>query len=273
MIAKCSRCQNAFSTERHGRQFCPTCGAEVYLPAPGEDPRAGAGGESFVQGAPVGGGAMPPGSDWQSWPQDQDCPFDRRAELGFFDAMIETLKGSMLSPGTFFDRMKTDDTTSAFLYAWLTTAVGTFFGQLWQTLLQLAVSGGRQETPELIGQAVGLLIGVPIGAAVGVWIAAGIVHVGCSLFKCADRGFSATFRSVAYAQGPQLLAIIPFLGQIVGGIWVLVIEIYALSRLQRTTPGRAAAAILVPGAVLAACCCGVIFAAIAAGATAAGLSR
>ncbi len=267
MIAKCSRCQNAFSTERHGRQFCPTCGAEVYLPAPGEDPRAGAGGEAFVQGAPQPSGGIPPGGDGPSGPQDQDCPFDRRGELGFFEALIETLKGSMLSPATFFDRMKTDDTTSAFLYAWLTAGIGAFFGQLWQTLLQ--ISTGAFEWPVVIGQ----LIGVPIGAAIGIWIAAGIVHVGCLLFKCGDRGFSATFRAVAYAQGPQLLAVIPFLGQIAGAIWVLVIEIYALSRLQRTTPGRAAAAVLVPGAVLAACCCGMIFAAIAAGATAAGLSR
>ncbi|MBI5543983.1 MAG: YIP1 family protein [Deltaproteobacteria bacterium] len=34
MIAKCARCQYVFTTERYGRQFCPSCGAELMLPAP-----------------------------------------------------------------------------------------------------------------------------------------------------------------------------------------------------------------------------------------------
>ncbi|HEY3451713.1 MAG TPA: Yip1 family protein [Myxococcales bacterium] len=38
MIAKCARCQYVFTTDRFGRQFCPSCGAELVLPAPGGSP-------------------------------------------------------------------------------------------------------------------------------------------------------------------------------------------------------------------------------------------
>ena len=265
MIAKCSRCQNTFSTERYGRQFCPTCGAEVMLPAPGEEAGAGAPSEPFVTGqasyAPGGGG----GGDYMNEPQDQDAPWDRRHELGAMAAFIETWKGASLSPSSFFARLQTSDTASAFWYAWICGAIGGFFGQLWQVLLEAI--GGQLEAPVVIGR----LIAAPIGAAIGVGIGAGIVHLGCMLFKCADRGFSATFRAVAYAQGPNLLQIIPFIGAIAGGIWVLVIEVFAVARMQRTSGGNAAAAILVPIAVLTACCCGLIFAAIGAGVGAAGL--
>ena len=34
MIAKCARCQYVFTTERYGKQFCPSCGAELLLPEP-----------------------------------------------------------------------------------------------------------------------------------------------------------------------------------------------------------------------------------------------
>lgn len=270
MIAKCSRCQNTFTTERYGRQFCPTCGAEVLLPAPGEEPSAGAAPDPFVSGQPGYGAPPPPGGggDYMGLPQDQDAPWDRRSELGIGSAFIETWKGTALSPGSFFARLKVEDTTSAFFYAWICAAFGGFFGQLWNILIFEVAAGARPEPAAIIGR----LIGAPIGAAIGVWIAAGIVHLGCMLFKCSERGFPATFRAVAYAQGPALLQVIPVIGML-GGFWTLVIQVFALSRMQRTTTGKAAAAILVPILALTVCCCGIIAAAVGAGIGAAGLSR
>lgn len=34
MVAVCARCQKAFQTDRYGRQYCPSCGQEVFLPPP-----------------------------------------------------------------------------------------------------------------------------------------------------------------------------------------------------------------------------------------------
>lgn len=36
MTAVCARCQGTFETVRQGRQFCPRCGQELWLPGPDE---------------------------------------------------------------------------------------------------------------------------------------------------------------------------------------------------------------------------------------------
>lgn len=53
MRARCPHCSNVFNTDRGGIQFCPSCGQQVNVPAPG--------GESpSVEGPPAAGQAGPP---------------------------------------------------------------------------------------------------------------------------------------------------------------------------------------------------------------------
>ncbi|MGC4120607.1 MAG: YIP1 family protein [Myxococcales bacterium] len=60
MIAKCARCQYVFTTDRYGRQFCPSCGAELVLPAPsGATPPAGPPSQPSGAGPVPGAGPLP----------------------------------------------------------------------------------------------------------------------------------------------------------------------------------------------------------------------
>jgi hypothetical protein len=64
----------------------------------------------------------------------------------------------------------------------------------------------------------------------------------------------ATFRVVCYASSPEVFQIVPICGGLVGGVWGFAISVVGLREVHRTTTGKAAAAVLLPGLL----CCGMI---------------
>ena len=186
MIAKCARCQYVFTTDRYGRQFCPSCGAELVLPAPaGTPPPAG----PASQPAPAAPAPAPssahcaahperaaasvcarcgafacseclePGSDGQ--PQCPACrgrdgaveptPWEERGQRGLVMAYFETVKRSFVDPVRLFERMRVDNSEGALSYYWINFAVGGVVGQAWQALsaaVGLNWPGGAPQLPE-----------------------------------------------------------------------------------------------------------------------------
>lgn len=243
-------------------------------PPPGWGGHTGGSGGGFPPGGgtlPPGGGGFPPGGalppggggggGWgppPGWghgePAGEDAPFDRRSELGFFPSLFETWKQTTLDPRRFFANLKNTDLLSAFLFAWIIGVVGNGATGFWGLLLSLSQG---EAGPQSWGQ----FLGSPVTAAIGPWIGAGIVHVGCLIFGAGSRGFGATFRTWCYAQGPVIFGVVPFVGAVVGSIWSLIILITGLTLMQRTTPGKATGAVLLP-VILAICLCACVFGAI-----------
>lgn len=201
-----------------------------------------------------GGGLFPPGGGWGAgpWraegePQDEAAPWERRSELGWWRAFFETWRGATFEPSRFFSRLRPAGIGDAFLYAWLIGTVSNGAAGLWQVALA-TVSGEDR------GVAMAVTLGAPILAAIGIFMSAAIVHLGCLIFGINRNGFDATFRAVAYANGPMVFSIVPIVGQLAGGIWTLVLEIVAVSKLQRSSAGRAAGAVLLPAILIAVFC-------------------
>jgi hypothetical protein len=88
---------------------------------------------------------------------------------------------------------------------------------------------------------IGILIILPIGWAVGT----GIFFLLAKLFggKSSFQGYLAV---LGYAQAPRALGIIPFLGDLVGGIWVFVAAVIATREAHGISTGKAVAVILIP---------------------------
>lgn len=189
----------------------------------------------------------------------RDAPWERRRELGPFRAFVETCREASFTPATFFTGLKTTDLVSPLLFAWIAGGVGSFFGALWNLLGAYA---GR--VPQSPAVSVTYLVLAPLISPLFLFVGAGLVHLGCVIFGCSRNGFEATFRAVAYGEGPALLGAVPILGSIAGTVWSLVIWVIGISRLQRTSVQTAALAVLVPlaGAALLACCFGAVAAAL-----------
>ncbi len=96
----------------------------------------------------------------------------------------------------------------------------------------------------------------PLFALIAVYLSAGIFHVLLLVLRGAPRGFDATLTVVGYASGVQLIGAVPVCGAIVAAVWFVVAAIIGIAEAQRCGPGKAAAAVLLPGALLCLFCCG-----------------
>lgn len=252
----CPHCQHVLP-ETPSRQ-CPNCGGDVERPGA---PRPSA---QPPQPSPVlPGGAPSPGGG-------AGTPWDERARLGFLNALVETTRQVLLAPGAFFRALPVSGGIgSPLLYAVVVGWIGLAAAALYQALFSSIVGssiGAFGERPELapilawVQSWGGFAFQVVFGAVfvvIGVFIAAGVLHLMLLLLGGARRDFEATFRVVSYAQATSILFLLPFCGQLIGGLWCLVLYVVGLAEAHRIGHGRAAAAVLLPLALVC-CCCAVL---------------
>lgn len=203
-------------------------------------------------------------------------PWERRAELGFFQGLFQTFKKTLLEPATFWPSVPPDGPMGdALVYSWLlaaATAILTIpmtwlnFAQMQTSMKDLSSAMSQMkeiaelferfgEAPLLfaIGVAVFTILFFPVGLVIG----AGLTTLGGMLFGANDRGFNATFRAVAYAQAPNVFSLVPVAGPLVATVWTVVSEVWAIKDMQKTSVMRAIGAVLW-FAVFTCCCLGVL---------------
>ena len=205
----------------------------------------------------------------------EPTPWELRGKLGLVQGFFQTWKRSLLEPQTFFLTVRADGPSlDALLYAWLVTAISAVLhvpftwlssGKLIESMQQLGdASPGFKGVAETIAGLAGSGLLFAVGTALfaivifplAVVISAGLTYLGGMLFGAADQGYAATMRAICYSYGARVFSFIPFVGGF-AFIWTLVLEVWAVKDVQRTTWPRAAGAILW-WVVLLCCCAGVI---------------
>lgn len=86
----------------------------------------------------------------------------------------------------------------------------------------------------------------PFVGAVSLALYTAFTHLGVRIFVRDGEQIGVTARGLCYASAPQLLAVIPFLGWLVGPLWSLVLAVVSVRELHRTNTGSAIAAVIVP---------------------------
>lgn len=181
-----------------------------------------------------------------------------------FERWKETVKGVLTNPSDFFSTMRVGGgIVDPLIFGVIGGTLGSGFLIVWNLLL------GEIEVPKELGALPPgvdtLLVGgmsmfcglalAPFFIIISFFIAAGIIHLMLMLLGAAKQPFEATFRVIAYTQGAILLVyIIPACGALIAGIWVLIAQIIGISKVQETSIGIAAAAVLLPFLV----CCGCV---------------
>ncbi|HSD65492.1 MAG TPA: YIP1 family protein [Vicinamibacteria bacterium] len=255
-MALCPHCRHAVPDPPLG--LCPNCGGDLQaglVPAVPPVPRP----EAPPPPPPTGASAS--GFTW-----------DQRDRIGFLTALVETTRQVLTEPGTFFRAMPvTGGLGSPLLYAVVLGWVGLVAASLYQAIFRSVVGSGwaalgaeRPELAALLGWAegwAGLVAQVVFGGVavvIGVFVATLILHLMLLLLGGAQRGFEATFRVVCFAEATSLLFLVPFCGQLVGGVWCVVLYVLGLAAAHGIGHGRAAAAVLLP--ILFCCCCAAVLA-------------
>jgi hypothetical protein len=245
-------------------------------PGPGAPPAGGGwGAPPPGWGAPPPGWGGPPGS---APPAEAEAPWARRATLGNVRAFLDTWKLALLQPAAFFRAVKVSPAGPAILFGVVASTISSWvqalYGALWgaatretlQRMLDQVPQGGRLGNTWMMnwvagGSAagtVGQMIAAPFLALLGVLVWSAVFHVVLLLLKGAPRGFDATLTVVGYASGAYLVAALPVPGiaGVVAFVWFLAAVGIGLQAAQRTTPGKAWAATLLPLGLVCLCCCG-----------------
>ncbi len=192
--------------------------------------------------------------------------------LGFFERITQSVRDVILKPTQFFSSYpKTADISRAFVFYLIIMSVVVFFIFLWNYLLptdnseisellqklglssdqlsQLSQSGNKSLIETIFGA-----FGAYIFYTIMLFAGAGITHLLVLMFGEDKHGFTATFNAVALSVPPMLCAIIPAFGTLIGGVWVMVMQIFALKHIQEMSWGKAIAITLIPFVLCCVCC-------------------
>ncbi|HET8540533.1 MAG TPA: YIP1 family protein [Anaeromyxobacter sp.] len=224
-------------------------------------------------GPPGGGWGGPPGGGWGGPPggpppgPELPSPFAERATRGFLPSFLETWKLVATQPQDFFRRVRIDQTRTAILFGVLASLVGTVVNALYSFLFAQQVRDVLSNLPgearyvDQLGElstgrgTIAQILLTPILTVVLMYVGAAILHVLLMLFRGARRPFDATLTVVAYANGLNLLLVVPGCGGLIALVWALVVLVIGLGESQRCGSGKAAAAVFAPVILLCACCC------------------
>ncbi len=207
---------------------------------------------------------LPPPPPPYGGPPGAGLPWERRAELGFLNAFLETIKLFVTNPSEAWRLTKekgdyAEPLIFAILVSWIGIAVSSvwsgLFGQAWTAFLPPDIKeklGGAFATNT---GALLIQVGIaPILVLVGLFVGAAIYHVSFMIVgatKDSTSGFEGTFRVVSYASVSNLANIIPFVGGLAAVVCNLILMVLGAVRMHRTTQGKAIAGVLIP---LVLCC-------------------
>jgi len=211
--------------------------------------------------------AEPGGTDDGGEPQApaNSIPFEDRT-LPFVTRFTRTVGRAFSDPMGLFSAVPSGDIGAPLLYGVLVNTVAIVVSTAWQMVFgSLAMLADTTSLSHVVFSNTFLLMFMvfsPAFAALSLLVSSGIYHVVLLLLGDGQRGFGVTFRAVTYGSTPQLLAVIPFCGGLVGGVWVVVLEIIGASRGHGTEWWRALLAYFLPAIV---CCCLLVWAATSFG--------
>ncbi len=210
---------------------------------------------------------LAPGSALPEEIVEDGPPWEDRAKLGFFPAIIATVKAVLTQPSATFERMKqTGGLGGPLLYAVLLGWVGLGAAMGFQLMFQGAemtktLAEAESELPAfmttgaLTGVLIGYIIALPLFITIGLLIYSGLLHLSLMVVGGAKRSFETTFRVMAYAGGStSILQAVPLVGPMVGGIWGLVAVIIGISKTHEISLAKAVLAYFLPAIAL----CGLI---------------
>jgi hypothetical protein len=204
--------------------------------------------------APSPSAVMPPLPTQPAW--------EKREEIGFTKALVETVTGLLVHPSNVFSSFQTEGGfRNPLLFLVL---VGTLTG--WVALAYQYVL--TMVNPEALGEAlktfpadkiwmlfVGMFVFMPIGVVIGAFVFCGIFHVALMLLSKAPVRFETTFRIYCYAWGSaSIFQLLPMCGGYIYPLFAIYLTVIGLRDVQKVHTPVAIFAVLLPIIL----CCGLL---------------
>ena len=228
---------------------CPRCGQRFELS------ETGGGADFVIEESGADSGSRGTGGEPEKGYGRDGAPWENRSETGLWGGIYKTFKSVLFSPETFFSRITfKGGLWEPLAFGLLFGGFGSMLGLFWQFLM---VSGALMSKVQSIFPqlTVGLffvivVVVIPVFVVLSMLIYSFSLHLLLLMVRGGKNGFEGTFRVVAYSQATQALALIPFLGGIVGGIWQIIVQIIGLREIHETSYLKVIIAFLIPVAVI-----------------------
>jgi hypothetical protein len=190
-------------------------------------------------------------------------PWEQRAEKGFLNALLETIRLVLLEPARAFRMMPLVGGMGAPLFFFvLLTTVGGVAGLAYQLVINAvnpaAVTPEQRMVAEALASTAVLgatIMILPFVFAALAFLSSALTHLALMILGGAKKSFEATFRVTCYAGGSTaVLQLLPVCGALAAWIWNIFLMVTGLSEVHGISKGRALAAVLLPTLV----CCGLM---------------
>ncbi len=184
-------------------------------------------------------------------------PWENREQLGWLNALLETVQLVLLRPNEAFAVMRREGgLIDPLLYTLILGMVGAVISFVFSFGLRSFGLGSRNGLGALLGTGVatfGWLIFMPFFLIIGAFLGAGIIHLVLMLVGGAKQPFETTLRVFCFSSGSaNVLQVIPLCGGMIAGIYSLALNCIGLARAHETESWRAVVAVVAPIVV----CCG-----------------
>ncbi len=167
---------------------------------------------------------------------------------GFIGAFFKTTQEVLFSPTKFFKKAAVGEGYwSPFIFAMISGIIGSGVALLWQWLFLSGVV--PQQIFSVTTHSVFLtvaVISIPFTVALSIVLGSGVTHLCLMIVGGNRKGFGSTFRAICYSYSAALCYIVPFIGTLVGGIYLLVLAIFGVREGHEISTGKAVLAVLLP---------------------------
>ena len=167
---------------------------------------------------------------------------------GFIGAFFKTTQEVLFSPTIFFKKAAAGKGYwSPFIFAMISGVIGSGVALLWQWLFFTGFV-----PPQILSMTTYsviltfAVISIPFTIALSILIGSGVTHLCLMIVRGSRGGFEATFRAISYSYGASLFYIVPIIGTIVGGIYLMILAILGVREGHGISTGRAVLAVLLP---------------------------
>lgn len=169
----------------------------------------------------------------------QDVPWAEVKELGFFPAISATIKGVLLKPSLFFEIMNKNGKFSIpFSYFIIISLVSVLVETVWQSVFGNPLIPSDVAGSLSIDELFSIMFVSPLILVVYLFVTGSVLHGALKLTGAANGRMGVTLRVLCYAATADLLAIIPIVGPLVGGVLKLIIIVKGLKSAHGTTYTR-----------------------------------
>jgi hypothetical protein len=178
-------------------------------------------------------------------------PFERRQvpwedpALSGWEGCYRTLWDLLLHPGQFFGNLGPGGRAEPLAFALIISTAGLLCTLFWHLLILAGRTGGEASS---LGVGPGVLLGLMVAAPLLVLVDLGMGSLcwwGAVALADIDREFTPAWRILCYAHGGLALAVIPFLGPALAGIWILALMYIGAKQVFKASALRSLGALII----------------------------